>query len=445
MPETVSLREWERIGPGDERYGARLRDFRFAGEGERALARQLTESQTLELMEMHDGLHVRARSHVGRVRVGALTITVQPKIGTQELLALFRYAYGFRHTRWMDVSDYSTTGAMFGDLLIAQLCAEVRELLERGIARAYVRTDEDLSAPRGRIAFDDLARRGGVSRAELPCAHHPRSTDHLLNQVLVSGLALAMAMVSDRRLRASVARLHATASTLARPVVLSARLLDRAERRIDRLVEPYRAVVDLIGLLYFGTLLDLDDESADRRLPGFLFDMNSLWQRLLERFLRENLDGYTVEREHGLTSLMRYAKDHNPRGRKSPRPRPDYAIRMGERVVTLLDAKYRDLWEHSLPKDMLYQLAVYALSQPRGSTAAILYPTTDPGARSARIEICDPTSGAASAYVALRPVRLAGLVDLLADSGARRERTRYARELALGDASVARAPADARP
>lgn len=437
MPEAVSLREWERIGPGDGRYGASLCGFRFADEAERALARQLTESQTLELLEMHDGLHIRARSHVGRVRIGALTVTIQPKVGTEELLALVRYAYGFQHARWMDAANYSTTGAMFGDLLIAQLCAEVRELLDRGIARAYVRTEEDLSAPRGRIAFGELARRGGVSTAELPCAHHPRSTDHLLNQVLVSGLALAMAMASDRQLRASVARLHATASTLAHPAALSTRLLDRAERRIDRLVEPYRSVVDLVGLMYFGTLLDLEDESTDRRLPGFLFDMNSLWQRLLERFLAENLDGYTVEREHGLTSLMRYAKGHNPKGRKSPRPRPDYAIRRGERIVTLLDAKYRDLWEHSLPKDMLYQLAVYALSQSRGSTAAILYPTTDAGARSARIDIRDPVSGAASAYVALRPVRLARLVDLLADAGARRERARYARELALGD------PADA--
>lgn len=439
MPEAVSLREWERIGPSDERCGERLRGFRFASEAERALARQLTESQTIELTEMHDGLHVRARSHVGRVRIGALTLTIQPKIGTQELLALFRYAYGFRHARRMDAVDYSITGAMFGDLVIAQLCAEVRELLERGVARAYVRTDEDLSAPRGRIAFGELARRGGVSRAQLPCAHHPRSTDHLLNQVLVSGLALAMAMASDRQLRAFAARLHATASTLARPEVLSARLLNRAARRIDRLVEPYRSVVELIGLMYFGTLLDLKDESDDRRLPGFLFNMNSLWQRLLERFLGENLDGYIVESEHGLTALMRYATDHNPKGRRSPRPRPDYAIRRGKRVVTLLDAKYRDLWEHPLPKDMLYQLAVYALSQPRGSTAAILYPTTDPGARSARIEIRDPVSGCASAYVALRPVRLAQLVELLADASAGRERTRYARELALGAAAVQRA------
>ena len=70
-----------------------------------------------------------------------------------------------------------------------------------------------------------------------------------------------------------------------------------------------------------------------------------------------------------------------------PRPRPDYAVKQGRKVVTLLDAKYRDLWEKSLLRDMLYQLSVYALRQPRSSTAAILYPTDAPIASASGGEI----------------------------------------------------------
>ena len=53
----------------------------------------------------------------------------------------------------------------------------------------------------------------------------------------------------------------------------------------------------------------------------------------------------------------------------------DYAIKQDGRVMTLLDAKYRDLWERPLPRDMLYQLVVYAISQPTNPVASILYPT----------------------------------------------------------------------
>ena len=101
-------------------------------------------------------------------------------------------------------------------------------------------------------------------------------------------------------------------------------------------------------------------------------------------------------------------------------------------MVKLLDAKYRDLWEHALPRDMLYQLSMYALSQARGSTAVILYPTTDPAARVARIEVRDPSRDSAAGYVALRPVLLSRMVGLVGGSvtDRRAERAAWAYELA---------------
>ncbi len=50
---------------------------------------------------------------------------------------------------------------------------------------------------------------------------------------------------------------------------------------------------------------------------------------------------------------------------------------------------------------MLYQLSVYALSQPKGSTAAILYPTTASTATRSLIEIREPSTGGTAGYVAL--------------------------------------------
>lgn len=120
-----------------------------------------------------------------------------------------------------------------------------------------------------------------------------------------------------------------------------------------------------------------------------------------------------VEPEHALTEIMRYMPGLNPRGAKAPRPRPDLAIREGNgrRITAFLDAKYRDLWETKLPREMLYQLAIYALAQGKGATSAIVYPTMSGAARESRVEIRDPLGEGALGYVSLRPLVIPRLLE----------------------------------
>jgi 5-methylcytosine-specific restriction enzyme subunit McrC len=427
----IALREWESVGPRDGGQGAALSGFRFDDAESRRTAEALTASGTIEFRELYDGLHIRARSHVGRIKLGRLTLTIAPKIGTSELLTLFRYAYGLAEMARYRLAHFATAGDLFQDLIIAQLYSEVRELIERGIARSYLETEEDLEAPRGRIDFARLAKQGAPGTT-LPCRHYPRSTDHLLNQVALAGLHLAHRMAQDGALAASVGRQRRWFADLASPVLLSSDLLARANRKLNRLVAPYEFIVRLVEVLYFGSLVEMEGEEHMQRLDGFLFDMNLFFETLLLRFLSENLPGFRVDSQHGLTEMMRYVPGHNPRRRHAPRPRPDYAIRKKKKVLALLDAKYRDLWEHSLPRDMLYQLSVYALSQPKGSTAAILYPTTASTATGSLIEIREPATGGAAGYVALRPVHVGRLAELIESEGrlGRDAREEAARELA---------------
>jgi 5-methylcytosine-specific restriction enzyme subunit McrC len=427
----IALKEWESVGPGDGDQGVLLEAFRFDDSDSRRIAESLTDSQTVEFRELYNGLHIRARSHVGRIKLGRLTLTITPKIGTSELLTLFRYAYGLADMARYRPAEFATSGDLFQDLVIAQLYSEVRELIERGIARSYLEVEEDLAAPRGRIDLVRLAKKGEPGTT-LPCRHYPRSTDHLLNQVVLAGLGLAHRMAQDHALAASVGRQRRWLADLASPVSLSADLLARANRSLNRLVAPYEFIVRLVEILYFGSLVEMEGEKKTQRLDGFLFDMNLFFETLLLRFLSENLPGLQVDSQHGLTGMMRYVPGHNPKGRTAPRPRPDYAIRRRKQVLALLDAKYRDLWENSLPRDMLYQLSVYALSQPKGSTAAILYPTTASTASRALIEIREPSSGGTAGYVDLRPVLVGRIVELIEAEGPRGRAAREtaARELA---------------
>ena len=168
---------------------------------------------------------------------------------------------------------------------------------------------------------------------------------------------------------------------------------------------------------------------------GFLFDMNAFFQTLVSRFLRDNLPEYSVCAERGLKGMMQYNPAFNPQRRQSPTPRPDFVVKQHGAICSILDAKYRDLWEKKLPREMLYQLVVYAISHRQNLQSSILYPTTDGRAKEARIDITDPVFGRFLGQVCLRPFHLSTIVELLAvvTSQGRRDREAYAKQLAFGE------------
>jgi 5-methylcytosine-specific restriction enzyme subunit McrC len=182
---------------------------------------------------------------------------------------------------------------------------------------------------------------------------------------------------------------------------------------MNRLTVAYEPAISLIEILLESSGVSLQGALPQTTVPGFLFDMNRFFQRLLGRFLRENLPDHHIQEDKAIRGMMAYSPDYNPRACRAPAPRPDYCIKTNDGKTLLLDAKYRDLWLEDLPREMLYQLAIYALSQKPPGRATILYPTMDTAARDSVVRIYEPSSGNPRAEIVQRPVNLARLAALL--------------------------------
>ena len=210
--------------------------------------------------------------------------------------------------------------------------------------------------------------------------------------------------------------------------------IDAAERNLTRLTAAYAPALTIIRLLkeMLGVALECGGGQTTP-MPGFLFDMNIFFQRLLSRFLHENLVSLDVADEQKLRKVIVYSADGNPRSRRAPGPKPDFALFHCSALVGYVDAKYRDIWERGFPADWLYQLAIYALGSPF-RTSILLYATVNPGSRDERLEVRAPASLAEQppAFIVLRPVVLSTLDQLLDPSRTRHltpDRRRFAMEL----------------
>ncbi len=409
-PITIRIGEWQSLGPevGSPTRGV----FLPQDSATFRLVETLGKDGALAFQELRSGLSIQSFSFVGSLTIGGVRVVVVPKLRGMQLMRLLRYAYGLRELKLFDPSPSALDSDSFQDLLIHQLLAETDEIISRGLHRRYVGVSARLTSPRGRVDLTALARDGFVS-STIPCNFHPRNEDCLLNRVLLFGLRHAARMTTDPELRhrarhtarileQDVSDVHVDWATLAQ--------LRREMNRLTTTYEPALAILEIL-LGSFGT--SLAPSSRDIEVPGFLFDMNRFFQTLLGRFLTQYLADYQVTEQASIHGLFEYSIKQNPKRRRSPTPRPDYCIRTPDGRVLLLDAKYRDLWEQELPREMLYQLALYALSQKPVGRSTILYPTLAPNAVDAVIHVSEPSSGSCRAQVVLRPVDLHRLSELL--------------------------------
>ncbi len=411
MTVRVELSEWSRLDSGDAHLKGRSLDRQ-----EQAVAARLAAGDRLLVTEQRDGLAVETTSWVGRVTLGDLQITVQPKIAPDTLLALVRYAYGLRDLSLLHPSRYTTGDRLFVDLLVAQLIDEAEELLARGLHRRYAQRAEVLASPRGRLDFSGIARTAGQARIGLPCVHHPRLSDNILNRTLLAGLQHGATLASDPALRIATRRLAARLAEDVTAIPPKRLDMDAADRAISRLTLDYSPAITLIRLLLEGAGLSLSGDESHLAVRGFLFDMNKFFQRLLSRFLQEFLPAsYSLADEHRLTEVMEYAPNLNPQRRRRPTPRPDFAVLRKGKPLQFFDAKYRDLWDRSLPADMLYQLAIYAMVGGASRTSVILYPALEASTTDQRIDVRDALGGDPRGSVILRGVDLSRMQRAIED------------------------------
>lgn len=378
----------------------------FKDDMERKAAQELTERGIVEILEMRKGILIKSRSYVGRVAFGDFQIQITPKLHGMPLITLLQYTYGIQKLKLFHHADFGVGDLNFFDLLIYTLYSYAENLLNRGFIKGYTVFEKELTCVKGRIDISRIAGRGGTIAATLPCKYYERNENTLLNQVLLAGLKLAGNLASDINLRHNIIRICDQVSMLTENIGLNKSVLITAKRSVSRLTDMYKPALELVNILYESQSVQIEDADEYVSLPGYFFDMNLFFESLISKLLKSLQDEYSVIDQYRLGALFAYEPKYNPKRKSSPTPRPDFALLKNGSIVQLLDAKYRDLWNKDLPRDMLYQLAVYAVSGVGNNAATILYPAMNDLPVQQQININNPLSNGIMAKVFMKSINL---------------------------------------
>ncbi len=311
----------------------------------------------LDINHVHDTddlYYLRPGSTVGSVEIGDLSVVIHPKIGIPQLLSLACYAVSQIKFQPEDF-DFSEDIAL-PDVIGLALSAHAHRAFTAGLLHGYRTEEEALYGVRGRIRFEDQLRRRFGMAVPVEVRYDEFTEDILANQLVKA----AVVRLGGMRLRSQKARIGLgwVAAMLDNVSLAEFPANNVPEVSFDRLNEHYKGVVALSRLVLQKSAFQSNRGRV--RSPGFLMDMNQVFQEFVTVALREEL------RLSSATFGERTVDSLDVGG--SIRLRPDLVWSRGRTCRFVGDAKYKNISERNVPESDLYQLLAYvtALDLPGG-------------------------------------------------------------------------------
>lgn len=310
--------------------------------------------------------------YVGIVSLSDETqIIVRPHIPIASVLDLACYAYELQPPEKSMIEDARLDDTGPADWLAFLLTLEVEKLLAMGLRYGYREVEEDLPYVRGRIDFGAL--RWGESKPGLvPCRYEDFVVDTVENRILRGTLELLSAAQLAPAWR--MMRLHETLSAFGqvRLVHPTQRMFDRTH--LNRLSSYYEPALMVCRLVLESAGIELD--AGDVTTPGFFFSMADVFEKAIERALREQFGRQNVHHQPEYSNRIRVV-DGDPAIPVTFIP--DNVIGPHDAPWLVVDAKYKKpLIEHHgdrFRNPDLYQAFTYAAALD--APAVLVYPKVD--------------------------------------------------------------------
>jgi 5-methylcytosine-specific restriction enzyme subunit McrC len=310
--------------------------------------------------------------YVGIVSLSDETqIIVRPHIPVASVMELACYAYELEPPKKSLIEDARLDDTGPADWLAFLLTLEVEKLLAMGLRYGYREVEENLPYVRGRIDFGAV-RWGESNPGLVPCRFEDFIIDTVENRILRGTLEILFAnplsIACRRRLRSTLAAFGRV--SLVQP---TRQMFDRSQ--LNRLSSYYEPALRLCRLVLETSGIELD--AGDVATPGFFFSMADVFEKAVERALREEFGRQNVHHQPEFNDRIRVI-DGEPAIPVTFIP--DNVIGPHDAPWLIVDAKYkkplRENWgKQYFHNDDFYQAFTYAVAL--SAPAVLVYPRVD--------------------------------------------------------------------
>ena len=309
---------------------------------------------------------IKLSQYCGLVNLGERVLEILPKAGEHDdraqsrgvLLRLLRTSPDFPLHRQSSAGQAHHDAPLL-EVFIRAFFDEVTSLMKGGLLRRYLEQEEDCLTVRGTILlnrqFSSLANRTD----RIACRYDELTADNRWNRIIKAGLRAVRPWMHSLDLQRSWVELMAGFDEVTD--IPDARHL-LSGLRYDRQGNRYRPVVEWVERILRFRSPDL--RAGDKPAPGLLFDMNRLFEAVVEQRMQVWAweRGWMVEAQDSTSYLTHIVSEPK---RPAFKVRPDLLFTKRAQTVAIADAK----WKHPklstrgfvLPDQSdLYQLHAYA-------------------------------------------------------------------------------------
>lgn len=318
-----------------------------------------------------DNYRVSARQFVG---VFPLTrsdfVYVTPKIGIDNVLKMFDYAYGGFRYKEFEGRPPLTEYEDFLKLLVRILTDETKSLVQNHYRRFYRPRTENTGQIRGKVLVSETLRKNRLVLPKAYCEYAEFTSDILDNRIIKYALFLLLGTSAE--IGKAYPQLRALYPYFDEVELVSITPDDFLKCHYDRLNQPYERVHRLCRLFI--------EHSYVAHLPGnynlfcYAFDMNSLFEEFVREVLKVSMASYGLRASGpgvGYLDVGRIIKI-----------KPDVEVFQGDDLILLLDCKYKKTQaieddtspNSSLPLNSdVYQILAYMVAH-RIKKGVLVYP-----------------------------------------------------------------------